>query len=153
MKCWPAERYVALIDALVDRDYEPVVTFGPADFEVRNHIVSRIRDRGVRISDDLPLVELGALLSRCKGMVGNDSGSPIWPAALGVPVVALFGPTDPAVWGPRGKRVRTLWGGATIEDDVGARVWKDAFLARRLTDVSLESVTNELAAQEHRIKG
>ena len=37
-------------------------------------------------------------------MVGNDSGITHLAAALGAPVIALYGPTDPAVWGPRGKK-------------------------------------------------
>jgi ADP-heptose:LPS heptosyltransferase len=40
--------------------------------------------------------------------IGNDSGISHLAAAAGAPVVALFGPTDPAVWAPRGPRVRIL---------------------------------------------
>jgi ADP-heptose:LPS heptosyltransferase len=54
------------------------------------------------------LVEVAAVLSRCRGYVGNDSGITHLAAALGVPTVALFGPTDPAVWSPRGRQVIIL---------------------------------------------
>jgi ADP-heptose:LPS heptosyltransferase len=52
---------------------------------------------------DLPL--LAAILSQCNLFIGNDSGITHLAAALGVPTVALFGPTDPYFWGPRGKTV------------------------------------------------
>ncbi len=52
---------------------------------------------------DLPLV--AAIISRSGLFIGNDSGITHMAAALGIPTVAVFGPTDPAVWAPRGKSV------------------------------------------------
>ena len=52
------------------------------------------------------LWELGGWLARARLYVGNDSGITHLAAAVGAPVLALFGPTDPAVWGPRGTHVR-----------------------------------------------
>jgi ADP-heptose:LPS heptosyltransferase len=54
------------------------------------------------------LYELAQWLSGARLYVGNDSGITHLAAAVGTPVVALFGPTDPAVWSPRGQRVRVL---------------------------------------------
>lgn len=54
------------------------------------------------------LAEVGAWLSRAAVYVGNDSGISHMAAACGVPVVAMFGPTDPRVWAPRGELVRVL---------------------------------------------
>jgi heptosyltransferase-2 len=59
----------------------------------------------VRIAN---LYELGCWLARARVYIGNDSGISHLAAAVGTPVVALFGPTDPAVWAPRGPRVRIL---------------------------------------------
>jgi ADP-heptose:LPS heptosyltransferase len=59
-------------------------------------------------ADRLGLVEVASLLAGCAGYVGNDSGISHLAAALGIPVVSLFGPTDPAAWGPRGPRVAVL---------------------------------------------
>ena len=59
----------------------------------------------VRIAN---LYELGCWLARARVYIGNDSGISHLAAAVGTPVVALFGPTDPAVWAPRGLRVRIL---------------------------------------------
>jgi heptosyltransferase III len=57
---------------------------------------------GVRIDD---LYELAGWLARAQLYVGNDSGITHLAAAVGTPVLALFGPTDPAVWAPRGAHV------------------------------------------------
>ena len=57
----------------------------------------------VRIED---LYELACWLAGARLYLGNDSGITHLAAAVGTPVLALFGPTDPAIWGPRGPNVR-----------------------------------------------
>jgi heptosyltransferase-3 len=57
----------------------------------------------VRIDD---LYELGCWLARARLYIGNDSGITHLAAAVGTPVLALFGPSDPDVWAPRGQNVR-----------------------------------------------
>jgi ADP-heptose:LPS heptosyltransferase len=52
------------------------------------------------------LYELACWLARAGLYIGNDSGITHLAAAVGTPVLALFGPTDPAVWGPRSTQVR-----------------------------------------------
>ena len=61
-------------------------------------------DGAVRIAD---LYELACWLAGARVFIGNDAGISHLAAAVGTPVVALFGPTDPAVWAPRG-RVQVL---------------------------------------------
>ena len=56
-----------------------------------------------------PLPALGAILSRCRAFIGNDSGIAHLAAAVGCPTVAVFGPSDPALWAPRGERVRIIY--------------------------------------------
>lgn len=137
-KCWPAERFRALIECLVGRGCMPIVTFGPADDAVRRRILPRISDRDVHIVENRPLVDMAVLYARCRAMIGNDSGMTHLAAATGTPVIALFGPTDPAVWGPRGKGVRILWGKEVIEGDVGKAVWKQPFRPRSQEDIWVE---------------
>ncbi len=128
-----------MIECLVDRGYRPVVTFGPADDTVRRHILPRIEALEVLVVDDRPLVDMAVLYARYQAMIGNDSGMTHLAAAAGTPVIALFGPTDPAVWGPRGKQVRLLWGGDEIEKDVGGLIWKAPFRPRSLADIDVET--------------
>jgi heptosyltransferase III len=54
------------------------------------------------------LFDLARFLAGARAYVGNDSGITHLAAAVGVPTIALFGPTDPAVWAPRGKHVRII---------------------------------------------
>jgi ADP-heptose:LPS heptosyltransferase len=61
----------------------------------------------IRIGD---LFELACWLRTARIYIGNDSGITHLAAAAGAPVVAIFGPTDPAVWAPRGDRVRVVAG-------------------------------------------
>ncbi len=138
-KCWPAERFAVLIECLVGRGCMPVVTFGPADDAVRRHILPRISNRDVTVVENCPLVDMAVLYARCRAMIGNDSGMTHLAAATGTPVIALFGPTDPAVWGPRGNAVRMLWGGGEIEHDVGGLTWKEPFRPRSIADIDVGS--------------
>jgi hypothetical protein len=59
----------------------------------------------VRIPD---LYDLACWLAKARLYVGNDSGITHLAAAVGTPTVALFGPTDPAIWAPRGPHVRVV---------------------------------------------
>jgi ADP-heptose:LPS heptosyltransferase len=63
---------------------------------------------GARAWRSLPLPGLAAALAACALFVGNDSGTTHLAAACGCPTLALFGPTDPAAWAPRGRAARVL---------------------------------------------
>ncbi len=104
-KCWPLERFVEA-SRLVGL---PVVwLLGPAEFE-RGGFEEVCGEVG-RVVANPGLEELAGILALARGYLGNDSGVSHLAAALGVPTVAVFGPTDPREWGPRGERVRTLGG-------------------------------------------
>jgi heptosyltransferase-3 len=63
------------------------------------------------------LHQLACWLASARLYIGNDSGITHLAAAVGVPVVAIFGPTDPAVWAPRGERVAVVSAGSL--DEIG----------------------------------
>jgi heptosyltransferase-3 len=69
---------------------------------------------GARRFDDL--YELARWLAAASLYIGNDSGITHLAAAVGAPVIAIFGPTDPALWAPRGPRVRVIQGNPTSGD-------------------------------------
>lgn len=95
-KCWPAERYAALADRLV-RDFDAdVILFGSAgEREVAGRIARAMQTRAVVLAGETGIGELPALLAACHLFIGNDSGAMHVAAAVGLPVVAIFGPTDP----------------------------------------------------------
>jgi ADP-heptose:LPS heptosyltransferase len=98
------ERFAALVHAHADtRPWLLVV--GPADEDAAAPLSALPGCVPVR---DMPIRQLGALLGRAGLYVGNDSGVSHLAAAAGAPTLALFGPTDPAVWAPVGPEVETV---------------------------------------------
>jgi heptosyltransferase III len=61
------------------------------------------------IPQNLSLAELSRYLRNVRAFIGNDSGITHLAAYSGCPTIALFGPTDPRIWGPIGRRVRIIW--------------------------------------------
>lgn len=55
------------------------------------------------------LIQVSQHLRKCRAYVGNDSGITHLAAYLGVPTIALFGPTNPRTWGPIGRQTRIIW--------------------------------------------
>ena len=105
-KTWPWESFLALARRLSDT-WAPHFLFGEAD-EAKKRLFRESGGAEFAFFDNLPLDGAADLLRTSVGYVGNDSGITHLAAALGVPTVALFGPSDPAVWGPRGPHVRIL---------------------------------------------
>jgi heptosyltransferase III len=107
-KNWPAERFGAVIAALDDRHGLPsLILGGPADAEVLERFGAAL-DTSPRLLLDRPLPVVAAVVRRARAFVGNDSGLSHLAGLLGVPTLALFGPTDPVHWSPLGSSVRTL---------------------------------------------
>lgn len=99
-KCWPAERYGALCAEIWRRfGVRAVVNAGPGE-ETLSEVVANAAGEARPVPFAPSLHDLGALLGRAKVVVGADTGPIHFAAALGAPVVALFGPTDPARNGP-----------------------------------------------------
>ncbi|MFZ0702992.1 MAG: lipopolysaccharide heptosyltransferase II [Candidatus Acidiferrales bacterium] len=95
-KCWPPERFAAVADALVAEFGADVILFGASSEQgICRQIAERMRHRPVILAGQTSIGELPAFFSRCSLFVGNDSGAMHVAAAVGVPVVAVFGSTDP----------------------------------------------------------
>jgi heptosyltransferase-3 len=93
---------------LAQHGVSPLVFFGTADDAVRREFDAAMPS-GVAWTRaaNRPLREVLALLTLCRGYLGNDAGLTHL-AARACPVVALFGPTAPAIWAPLGRDVRIL---------------------------------------------
>jgi ADP-heptose:LPS heptosyltransferase len=103
-KVWPPQRFAALGRALARGSAKLLIIQGPADEEVVKEVVAGLAGIPHLVVQDVPIATLAALLSYASLFIGNDSGVSHLAAALGVLTLALFGPTDPAVWAPRGNR-------------------------------------------------
>lgn len=105
-KNWPEEFYRATAAWWREATGGAVIALiGPVEQERGG--VERLRERCL-VASGLSLSRVAALLSRSDVYLGNDSGISHLAAALGVRTVALFGPTDPGRWAPRGKKVTVL---------------------------------------------
>ena len=135
-KNWPTERFVEVGAFLGERGHRVAWLCGEADADGKRRL-SGISPHAVVIEP--PTVEEAAGALGCAaGFVGNDSGITHIAAALGVPAVAIFGASDPAVWGPRGPRVRIVAG------EGGSMANVDASVVRRMIVDILADQVEEL---------
>ena len=107
-KCWASERFERLIQLLLDRGYAVRTVAGEVEQDTwPDEVLDRWTQRYDLTVCDSPL-DLHTLLLGARGYVGNDSGPTHLAAAMGLPTVALFGPTPPAHWSPRGAAVTVV---------------------------------------------
>ena len=99
-KRWPAERYAEVARTIAGDGFLVAVNVGPGE-EWLARVIERAAPESVRCFAG-SLGELIALTRRARIFIGGDSGPLHLAAALGIPVVAIFGPTDPARNGPYG---------------------------------------------------
>jgi len=107
-KCWPVGRYAALHNTLArERGWRTVVNAGPGEEKLVSEFQAQARvTKPVHLV--LTLRQLVALLKRARLVVSGDTGPLHLAAALGTPVVGLYGPTDPTRNGPYGPRAVVL---------------------------------------------
>ncbi len=101
-KQWPAERYGAMARELASDGYTLLVNHGPGEEELAQGVANT--SDGAAKPVQCSLGELIALTRRASLFIGGDTGPMHLAAALQVPVVTVFGPTDPARNGPFGTR-------------------------------------------------
>jgi len=94
-KCWPAERFATALNQILSQTDADVILFGTsAEASVSSAIASDLRRPPIDLTGRTPIAELPALLSQCHLFLGNDSGAMHVAAAVGLPVVAVFGPNE-----------------------------------------------------------
>lgn len=101
-KCWPVERFGEVAKRLRHVGLASVVNYGPGEESLANS-VAKFSDGAAR-AFFATIPQLIALTRRASLFIGGDTGPLHLAAALEIPVVALFGPTDPARNGPYGTR-------------------------------------------------
>ena len=103
-KRWPPRRVAELVQRLGQRDATCVLVGAASDRDAGREIESALPSsaRVVNLIGRTDLRLLAGLLERCQAFVSNDSGAMHLAAAVGVPVTAIFGPTDERVTAPLG---------------------------------------------------
>ena len=110
-KAWPSERFASLIDWLAKRGVPVILVGSEQDKDVGAKIQHIAEHKPISLTGRTTVLELAALMKHCSLFIGNDGGPMHIAAAVGCPVLGIFGPTDPVVWGPRGQRVSVLYKG------------------------------------------
>jgi heptosyltransferase III len=105
-KSWPAERMASLVTGLIESGHVIVLTAAPSANEkamvarIFAALAPTVRAGVVDLSGQLSLPELAAVSARAKLFIGVDSAPMHIAASQGTPIVALFGPSGEAEWGP-----------------------------------------------------
>jgi heptosyltransferase II len=108
-KRWPIERFAALGDRLVGALGADVLVFGSKDERPLAEAVARVMQRTpLVLAGNTTLRQWMAITERCRLVVANDSGAMHVAAAMGVPVVAIFGSTDARATGPLSRWARVV---------------------------------------------
>jgi heptosyltransferase II len=95
-KCWAPEKFAAVADRLIANFDADVILLGTAgEAAISSAIESAMRRPPINLTGKTNIAEFPALLSQCHLFIGNDSGAMHVAGGVGVPVVAIFGSTDP----------------------------------------------------------
>lgn len=138
-KRWPAERFATVADLLQREAKAQVVLIGgPGDESIVAAVERSMVEKPLNLTGRLNWGETGALLKRCALFIGNDTGS--MHLAVGTPVVAIFGPSDPRIYGPLGPQSIALWHGPEEGLPPLYRVAADARYQRLIEQVTVEEV-------------
>ena len=103
-KLWPLEGWQQVAAWAVQKGVPGLLICGPAEEERGVTQTLHAAAPAWRVILNAPLTELAAILARCEVLVGHDTGIVHLAAAVGTRTLALYGPTDPRVWGPRSRQ-------------------------------------------------
>lgn len=135
-KCASPALFGMLVDHLAQQGWATVLVEGPADGEVLTKVL-RICSSRPPILQGLDLLTMAGVLALSALFIGHDSGLTHLAAALHIPIVAIFGPTDVRRWGPLGPQVHIVTG-----KPCHCRGWEEiqACLAKPCLTIPFESL-------------
>jgi len=108
-KVWPQERFAEVADQLIDKyGCKALVISGPKDIFLAEKVSAAMHNRVINLGGKTSISQIASLFQRCNLLITNDSGPMHIAAAVGTPVIAIFGRAQaglsPKRWGPRGKK-------------------------------------------------
>ena len=106
-KLWEYEKFAEVVDYLSLKGYQPVLIEGPGDFNTVRDIILKCNTKPPRVKTSLKNVV--AFISRCKLIICLDSSAVHIAAAVGTPVIALYGPQSPDYTKPFSNNIEIIW--------------------------------------------
>lgn len=151
-KTWPPASFRALAASLLETPIQglegPIVlTGGPSDRPAANEVASGLDV--IDLAGQTSLPQLWALCGLSRAMVTADTGPMHLCAAVGTPVVALFGPGDPARTGPFGEGHQVIVSGRLLGFDAKSVSLSEPLRPAAMSDTSVEQVRHALARLAH----
>ncbi len=111
-KCWPLEKFLELMKLLdKEKRFYFYCILGPAEGRELHETTDRFisaNNLDAVIIEGRPVSYIATLLKASSLHIGNDSGITHLASVLGTPTIAVFGPTDPKIWGPVGRHVKIV---------------------------------------------
>jgi heptosyltransferase-2 len=108
-KNWSRSNWRTLVERLVgETDLEFLLVGGEAEVGALDELAPLVPEERRRVLRNRPLDEVATHLAGCGGFLGHDSGITHLAAAVGTPVLALWGPSVEHIWKPGGNHVQTL---------------------------------------------
>ncbi|MFQ5628936.1 MAG: glycosyltransferase family 9 protein, partial [bacterium] len=131
---WPVGRYGELAQLLKNNnDLQILLFWGPGEEQLADHFCKYTQFKPIKIAP-VSLRKLAAYFKHCDALVCNDTGVMHLAAAVNVPLVAIFGPTDPAEWKPIGENFIALRGARNCTDAISVKLVYTA-LTKLLPDI------------------
>lgn len=157
LKSWTSTSWVTTINALAVRHPEAVIALVGASIEwgiceeVKAALSPAVHARTVNLANELPVRSLIGLLEGAIGCLSVDTGPAHLAAAVGCPLVVLFGPADPRNMAPRGPAaVRTVMSGVACSPCYGTparKACRDNVCMRSLSPMTVLSAWTEIVPQ------
>lgn len=109
-KRWPLEKFAEIGRRAVDElSTQVIITWGPGEEKTAQRVNSLMEGRGVMAPETPSLKKLASVLKQVQCFVSGDTGPLHLAAMLGVPVVGLYGPKNPEIYGPHTKKKIIIW--------------------------------------------
>jgi len=112
MRRWPAASFAAIVNQLVHLHYPVLLLVGPSEAEILKEVQSKLstppQANLLSVLQNAPLLEVARRLQECRSFLGNDSGISHLAGLLGIPMLVLFGPSNPAIKHALGPSVAML---------------------------------------------
>ncbi len=125
-KRWPVECFIEIGNLLIKNNISVVLVGGDQDLEINEFIFKKLESRRLcNTTGQLSLLQTAALLSRCQGLICNDTALMHIADTLHIPLVALFGYTSPVHTGPSQTRNRGIITAERMEDINKETVWNE----------------------------